>query len=134
MEYRVGGSVYGLDISHYQNEIDWDNLALYCDNKGNVYSGNPKQTTYMQPVMFVYIKATEGATVKDEAYTRHSQNAERHGIVKGAYHFLHLSADIDAQIKNFLETVTWNEGDLPPALDVEVDAQAEKYGKHKCKI
>lgn len=131
MEYRVGGSVYGLDISHYQNEIDWDNLALYCNNKGNVYSGNPKQTTYMQPVMFVYIKATEGATVKDEAYTRHSQNAERHGIVKGAYHFLHLSADIDAQIKNFLETVTWNEGDLPPALDVEVDAQAEKYGKHQ---
>ena len=30
-----------------------------------------------------------------------------------------------------METVTWNEGDLPPALDVEVDAQAEKYGKHQ---
>ena len=129
--YRVGGSVYGIDLSHYQSDVNWDNFALYCDINGNVYSDKPKDKKYMQPVFFVYLKATEGATIKDETYSVRTIEAERHGVLKGAYHFLHLSADIDAQIKNFLETVTWNEGDLPPALDVEVDAQAEKYGKHQ---
>ena len=131
VNYRVGGSVYGVDFSHYQKDVDWDNLALYCDKDGNVYNDKPKDKKYMQPVFFVYLKATEGATIKDETYSVRTIEAERHGVLKGAYHFLHLSADIDAQIKNFLETVTWNEGDLPPALDVEVDAQAEKYGKHQ---
>lgn len=68
VNYRVGGSVYGVDFSHYQKDVDWDNLALYCDKDGNVYSGKPKDRKYMQPVFFVYLKATEGATIKDETY------------------------------------------------------------------
>ena len=129
MDYRMDDTVYGIDLSHYQRNIDWNNLALYCDNKGNVYPHKPAGRKYMRPVMFAYIKATEGATVKDEAYAHHSLEAERHGVVKGAYHFLHLGTDIDAQVKNFLETAGWTNGDLPPALDVEVEAQAERYGK-----
>lgn len=131
MDYRVGGTVYGIDLSHYQRDLDWNNLALYCDSKGNVYHHKVASRKYMQPVLFVYIKATEGATVKDELYASHSTEAERHGIVKGAYHFLHLGTDINAQVRNFLETANWNNGDLPPALDVEVEAQAEKYGKQQ---
>ena len=44
----------------------------------------------MQPIFFVYLKATEGATVKDETYIKRAVQADRHGIAKGAYHFLHL--------------------------------------------
>lgn len=126
--YRIGGSVYGIDVSHFQNDIDWDNLALFCDKNGNVYNGNPKEKTFMQPVFFAYMKATEGATVKDEMFNVRMIEAERHGITKGAYHFLHLGSPIADQLKNFFETVTWTSGDLPPALDVELDDEIKKYG------
>ena len=82
----------------------------------------------MQPVFFAYMKATEGATVKDDMFSVRMIEAERHGIVKGAYHFLHLGSSVDAQLKNFLETAVWTRGDLPPALDVEVESEIEKYG------
>ena len=129
--YRVGGSVYGIDISHYQNDIDWDNLALYCDADGNVYSMKPTDKKYMQPVFFAYVKATEGATIKDPTYAVRSIEAERHGIAKGAYHFLRLGSDINEQIKNFTETATWTPGDLPPALDVELESEIKTHGVEK---
>lgn len=126
--YRIGGSVYGIDASHFQNDIDWDNLALYCDKNGNVFRKESNDKTFLQPVFFVYLKATEGATIKDEMYEVRMIEAERHGIVKGAYHFLHLGVPIDSQLQNFQEIVSWNRGDLPPALDVEVESEIEKYG------
>ena len=129
VNYRVGGSVYGVDFSHYQKDVDWDNLALFCDKDGNVYSGKPKDRKYMQPVFFVYLKATEGATIKDETYSVRTIEAERHGVLKGAYHFLHLGSPIDEQIRNFVETVNWTPGDMPPALDIEVVSEIKEYGK-----
>ena len=129
VNYRVGGSVYGVDFSHYQKDVDWDNLALYCDKDGNVYNDKPKDKKYMQPVFFVYLKATEGATIKDETYSVRTIEAERHGVLKGAYHFLHLGSPIDEQIKNFVETANWTPGDMPPALDIEVVSEIKEYGK-----
>jgi len=126
--YRIGGSVYGIDVSHHQTFIDWDNLAFYCDKNGNVYGEKPKEKTYLQPVFFAYIKATEGATIKDEMFDIRMIEAERHGIAKGAYHFFRLGSSVDDQLKNFFETVTWKQGDLPPALDVELEAEAVAYG------
>ena len=82
----------------------------------------------MQPIFFVYLKATEGATIIDEMYSVRAIEAERHGIVKGAYHFLHLGSPIEDQLKIFFETVSWAQGDLPPALDVEVENEIQKYG------
>lgn len=126
--FRVGGNVYGIDISHFQKDIDWDNLALFCDRNGNAYSNNPKEKVFMQPIFFAYIKATEGATVRDEMFSVRMTEAERHGIVKGAYHFLRLGSSVEDQLKNFLETATWTYGDLPPALDIEVEAEIKRYG------
>lgn len=132
--YRIGGSVYGIDVSHFQNDINWDNLALYCDKNGNVYSNTPSEKKYMQPVLFAYMKATEGATIKDNMFSLRMIEAERHGIVKGAYHFLHLGSSINDQLKNFLETATWTKGDLPPALDVEVENEINEYGILKLQV
>ncbi len=81
------------------------------------------------PVTFVYIKATEGATVRDKMYSVRAVEAENHGIIKGAYNFLHLKSNIDSQVKNFLETVSWVEGDMPPALDVECLDEIKECGK-----
>ncbi|MCF2598224.1 hypothetical protein I6E10_05610 [Phocaeicola barnesiae] len=129
--YRIGGSVYGIDVSHHQPDIDWDKLALYCDKDGNVYHGNPESREYMQPVFFVYIKATEGATVQDNTFSVRMIEAERHGIVRGAYHFFRLGSSVEEQVKNFTDVVTWHPGDMPPALDIEVVSEIEKYGAPK---
>lgn len=117
--YKIGDKVYGIDVSHYQRDIDWDHLAIYCNKRGERVSS---VSEYIQPVFFVYLKATEGATVKDDTYNARMIEAERHGIVQGAYHVLHLTtSSINEQLKNFFETVVWSPGDLPPALDIEFE-------------
>lgn len=126
--YNIGDCVYGIDVSHYQEDIDWDQLALYCDENGNVYHENKGNGKFLQPVFFAYIKATEGSTWKDETYDIRNTEAERHGISKGAYHFLRLGSDIKSQIQNFTETVRWTSGDLPPALDIEVEDEIKACG------
>ena len=133
-EYNVGDKVYGIDVSRYQGNINWDKLALYCDNYGNVFRAKPKNDSglrYMQPVFFAYMKATEGATVKDKTFAVRMAEAERHGIVKGAYHFLRLGSPVEEQIKNFTETAKWTPGDLAPALDVEVESEITTHGLQK---
>lgn len=126
--YKIGGSVYGIDVSHHQSDVDWDNMALYCDNNGNVYANKNTNSPYRQPVFFCYMKATEGATVKDKTYSVRMIEAQRHGIARGAYHFLHIGTNINDQIKNFLETATWTTGDMPPALDVELETEITEFG------
>lgn len=132
--YKIGDKIYGIDVSRYQNDIDWDNLALYCSDNGRVFNFKPKDDNdrkYMQPVFFAYMKATEGATVKDKTFDIRMIEAERHGIVKGAYHFLRLGSPVEEQIKNFTETANWVPGDLPPALDVEVESEIITHGVPK---
>lgn len=130
-DFHVGDKIYGIDVSRHQNDIDWDRLALYCDADGNVYRGKPKDTKYIQPVFFAYMKATEGATVKDKTFDVRMVEAERHGIARGAYHFLRLGSPVLDQVKNFTETAKWTPGDMPPALDVEVESEIETHGVAK---
>ncbi|MDE7136051.1 MAG: hypothetical protein K2N91_05420, partial [Muribaculaceae bacterium] len=114
-DYRVGDKVYGIDVSRYQGDINWDILALYCDKQGRVFRVKPKDDSdrrFMQPVFFAYMKATEGATIKDRTFDIRMIEAERHGITKGAYHFLRLGSPVDDQVRNFVETVNWTPGDL----------------------
>lgn len=127
-EYNVGDKVYGIDVSHHNGEIRWDELALYCDSKGNVYEGDPGERRYMQPVSFAYVKATEGSSFKDSDYDKFSEEAKRHGIARGAYHFLRLGSSLEEQVKNFTETATWSPGDMPPALDVELEDEIKAHG------
>lgn len=126
---NVETAVYGIDLSHYQTDIDWDNLALYSTADYTVTDN--AQMGYLQPVSFVYLKATEGATMHDKMYSVRAIEADRHGIVKGAYHFLHLKTSIDDQMKNFIETVSWVKGDMPPALDVECVDEIREMGEAK---
>lgn len=127
-KYTVGDRVYGIDLSHHNRSIDWDNLALYCDAQGRVYQKTPSKRQYMQPISFVYMKATEGATHVDTTYARRAREADIHGIAKGAYHFLRLSSPIKDQVRNFIETVNWQPGDMPPALDVELPGELRRHG------
>jgi lysozyme len=99
--------VSGLDVSHYNGSIDWASVA----NAG---------------IVFAYAKATEGTASQDTHFQANYTAMQQNNILRGAYHFFRPSLDGQAQADNFLKFVTaLEQGDLPPALDVEVsDGQA----------
>ncbi|MBO4906379.1 MAG: glycoside hydrolase family 25 protein [Bacteroidaceae bacterium] len=100
-----GFNVYGIDISHYQKHIDWDKLS-------NAEINN-------QPIRFIFIKATEGATQKDDDFQHNFEQARLHGFLRGAYHYFKPKVDAQQQAQNFIKQVELHIGDLPPVLDVE---------------
>ncbi len=114
-----GGYAYGIDISHYQPEIQWDSLMVLTDGAGRTI----RSKTYakdIKPVSFVFIKATEGQNMKDKHFRSHWENAGLSGLRRGAYHFFRSSKDGDKQAKHFIKTVgELRHNDLPPVLDIE---------------
>ena len=96
------GLVYdGIDVSNYQKDINW-------------------QATAADPsIKYVYVKATEGATHKQHRYRANIENARRHGVKVGSYHFLSTTSPIQKQFENFISMAKPEEQDLIPLLDVE---------------
>lgn len=122
--YATGDSVYGIDISKYQDKIKWDELAIFCDREGTVYTAKTDSTQYVHPVDFVFIKATQGTDIQDPFYLSHVEQARKHYIKMGSYHVLELEPtkeSIKAQIKNFTKQIQMEKRDLPPMLDLEKD-------------
>lgn len=92
--------IRGVDVSHYQGDIDWDILAK-------------------EDIKFAYIKATEGSQYKDEMFDANWEKAKNCGLRIGAYHFFSLDSPGKNQAENFCSTVTAVEGMLPPVVDIE---------------
>lgn len=103
--YPEGYDVRGIDISHYQDRIDWDKLR-------NASIGNA-------PVSFVIIKATEGEKMVDENFNENFALSRRNDFIRGAYHFFVPGVDARKQAHFFLHQALLEPGDLPPVLDVE---------------
>ena len=120
MKYEYGDRVYGIDVSHHQKQIAWGDLAIYCDHQGEISYRQKVDTTFLQPVWFVLIKSTEGATYQDPRYRENVAKAQMYGIAKGSYHFMTLKSEIPDQVNNYIRNTVWNKGDFPPVLDVEV--------------
>ena len=95
----------GIDISHFQGEIDFQKVAR---------SG----------VRFVFFKATEGHTYTDPKFTSYWKDAGKTDLIRGAYHFLHPDVDGATQAKHFLSVAALKAGDLPPVVDVERMSQS----------
>lgn len=110
--------IYGIDVSHHNNHVDWEKLTLGCDADGVVHQDGIGR--YSQPVVFAFVKSTEGATVFDEMFNYNFAEAKRCGIVRGAYHFL-TTAAVEGQIENFIRHTHLEKGDLPPVLDIEIN-------------
>jgi len=103
--YPDGYEIRGIDISHYQGEIDWEQLQNAMIEKC--------------PVRFVMIKATEGSTRIDDCFYDNFDNARDYGFIRGAYHFWSNKSTARQQADWFLRKVHLQAGDLPPVLDVE---------------
>ncbi len=97
--------IHGIDVSRYQNFIDWDEVKAM-------------QVEDVQ-INFSFIKATEGLGNVDIYYTRNWDKAQNAGVIRGAYHYFLATKSGKAQAQNFINVVELEKGDLPPVLDVE---------------
>lgn len=60
--------IAGVDLSHYQGEVDWSVLS-------------------QQDIQFAYIKATEGSSHVDSCFPYNWEEAKKTSLKYGAYHF-----------------------------------------------
>lgn len=97
-------SLEGIDVSHYQGDVDWTQVAT--EKK------------------FAICKATGGLSETDQKFTQNWEGIKAAGLVRGAYHFYYPKDDPKKQAEHFINTVNLEAGDLAPVLDVEV-AQGE---------
>ena len=93
-------SVRGVDVSHYQGDIDWSVLSA-------------------QDISFAYIKATEGSRHRDPRFEENWEESAGTGLYTGAYHFFSFDSPAESQAQNFIQTVGKREGMLPPVVDFE---------------
>lgn len=90
----------GIDVSHYQGLIDWEEVSRHGHD-------------------FVFMKATEGRSLRDKAFLYNWTGAEAIGLPRGAYHFFKPNVPAGEQTREFFRTVDLRPGDFPPVLDVE---------------
>ncbi len=115
--------IYGIDIAKYQHgkgrravPIHWDKLRItHVGKKGS----NNVSGTVDYPVSFVYIKSTEGTTIRNRFYLNDYTQARKRAIPTGAYHFWSVRTSGAAQATYFIRNTLFRDGDLPPVLDVE---------------
>ncbi|HEY0380474.1 MAG TPA: GH25 family lysozyme [Pyrinomonadaceae bacterium] len=97
------GDIRGVDVSHFQGTINWQKVAA-------------------SNVVYAFAKATDGLGLIDTHFADNYAGMQSNGILRGAYHFFRPKLDAKAQADSFLHVVKQlKPGDLPPALDVEVD-------------
>lgn len=101
------GEQYGIDVSNHQGPIDWGRVA-------------------QDDISLAYIKATEGDDFGDKRFAENWSGAATAGIVRGAYHFFTLCSSGAAQAANFLQSLPADPDALPPAVDLEYSACAER--------
>ena len=93
----------GIDVSHHQGQIDWKEVA------------KDKQ------IKFVYIKATQGTSIKDKNYEQNIKAARRQGLRCGSYHYLSCLTSVRSQFRNFQKAMRGHKQDLIPMIDIEHD-------------
>lgn len=94
--------IAGIDVSKHNGDIDFDKV---------------RDDDYQ----FVFIKASEGMTYRDDAFDRNYKKAHKAGLKVGAYHFFRKNRTGREQADNFLRAVEGKQLDLPLVIDLEDD-------------
>ncbi len=115
-----GYTVFGIDISHHQGNIDWQKFQ----------DENPPEA----PISFVYTKATEGSDFVDANFHDNFTAARKHGFLRGAYHYFSTTSSGLAQAQMFIKTVKLERGDLPPMIDIEERPKDKKQFIQELKL
>lgn len=98
--------VWGVDVSEYQGDIDWQLLQT-------------------QGVQFAFVKATEGSSYVDPCFATNWAALQETNILFGAYHFFSFDSPAATQAASFVKTVDNCVDMIVPVIDVEL------YGRHK---
>ena len=91
----------GIDVSKYQGKINWTKVSK------------------SKKVKFVYIRATEGASIRDSYYKNNIDGARKAGILVGSYHVYSSKTTAYQQFANFKAVAVKKKQDLVPVLDIE---------------
>ncbi|MCA0417662.1 MAG: glycoside hydrolase family 25 protein [Proteobacteria bacterium] len=92
--------IQGIDVSRWQGEIDWARVK----DAGT---------------RFAFIKATEGGNHLDPNFKRNWAEAKKHGVARGAYHFVWWCRSAKDQVRWIKKHIPRDPDALPPVLDVE---------------
>ena len=96
----AGETLYGIDVSLYQGEVDWP--AVAGDN-----------------IAFAIARTNHGSFL-DPNFATNWQAIKDNGLVRGAYQYFEPAGDEVAQAQVFIDHVgTLLPGDLPGVLDIE---------------
>lgn len=115
-QYLVAGyPLRGVDVSHYQGEIDWQQIRE-------------------QGIDFAFIKATEGSSYVDERYEENRKNAREAGLYIGAYHFFSFDSPAASQAEHFIATAGEMSGALPPVVDIEYYGDKRENPPEKAQV
>ncbi|HEC76887.1 MAG TPA: PKD domain-containing protein, partial [Thermoplasmatales archaeon] len=113
-EILVALTIKGIDVSHYQGDIDWSEV-------------------YNAGYRFAFIKATEGddrpPVLIDDYFEKNMEEGHAAGVLVGAYHFAHPESNDPVREAQFFISVAGKylkEGYLRPALDIETGANLGK--------
>ena len=117
ISFPEGYNIHGIDVSHYQEDINWDNLRTLA-SEGDTIN-----------FTFAFMKATQGLWLEDPAFEGNWEDAHDHHISCGAYHYFLPDKDAKRQAENFINSVKLQTGDLPPVIDIE-----ETRGKSKQEV
>ena len=94
--------IAGIDVSKHNGDIDFNQV---------------RDDDYQ----FVFIKASEGMTYRDDAFDRNYRGARAAGLKVGAYHFFRKNRTGEEQASNLLKAISGKEFDLPLVIDLEDD-------------
>ncbi|WP_461093416.1 glycoside hydrolase family 25 protein [Spirosoma gilvum] len=99
-------TIHGIDVSRHNDRINWATVQ--------------KMEAEGVRIQFVFIKATEGATLSDKHFDKNWREAKKIALHRGAYHFYHPTRDPLKQAANFIRHVELKAGDFAPVVDFEV--------------
>ena len=101
LRHQPDTPMHGIDVSHYQGAINWDQVAK-------------------SDISFAYIKATDGSTFQDPSFSNNVSQASKTTLKLGPYHFFEANEKPQEQLTNFLDTIKHSPLSLTPMVDVEL--------------
>ena len=104
LEKHKENHLFGFDVSHYQYEINWQQI----DSLYNQF-----------PIDYVFMRATMGINGIDAQFANNWNKAKSRLLVRGAYHYYRPDENSTLQAQHFIENAPLEAGDFFPVLDVE---------------
>ena len=105
----------GMDISHNNDAINWDDLTPH--------------------IQFVYCKYSESAGFNDREFDTYIAKIKQKSLMMGAYHFFDFQSPAQDQASNFLACgldFSDKANVLPPMIDLETESDYLRDNKDAC--